>query len=163
MTVYQDSDIIFLDQYEYTGSKDNIYLKVKHYSWMMSTIGGFYKVLLNRNDRSLIYIGNEYYAAKYQAIEPSLVGDVLILGMGLAILDSYLVTGTNWVWVEKSDWLYNNITPANGTKAFGDAEDIDFLATLGTFDTILIDHTRTKRMNFASIMNVGANIIEMTI
>lgn len=163
MIVSQDSEVILLDQYEWTGNADGIYLKTPHYTWMESNIGGLYKVLLNRIDRSLIYIANEHTIAKYAAIEPSLVGDVLILGMGLALLDSYLTTGTNWQWVEKNELLYDTVTPVNGSVARGDAEDEDLLTFLGTFDTILIDFPKSndKIIDYTPYLNPGGTIIEM--
>lgn len=160
MTVlYQDTDIILLDPYTWTGEADKKYLKVKHFSWMMSTVGNDYKVLLNRLDRSVIQITNEFYQDRYSTLEPSLTGDVLILGAGLQTLDAMLVTGSSWKWVEINPYLAS-IIPSNGTIHEGDAEDIDFLQSLGsTFDTILIDFPIKERMDFSSIMNVGANII----
>lgn len=160
MTVsYQDTDIILLHPYTWTGDADKKYLKTKHFSWMMSTVGNDYKVLLNRFDRSIIQITNEFYLDRYAAVEPSLTGDVLILGGGLQMLDALLVTGSSWKWVENNPYLAS-ILPSNGTMHEGDADDIDFLATLGTFDTILIDYPFKGRKDYGSIMNVGANIIE---
>lgn len=163
MDVLQDSDIIILDQYEYTGNADKIYFKSHHFSWCMSTVGNLYKVLMQRSDYSIIYIANEYYESRYQAIEPQLVGDVLILGMGLAILDAFLTTGNSWVWIENNEWLYNNITPANGTKARWDAEDEKLFDLFGTFDTILIDFPQTngKLVDYTQYLNPGGNVIEM--
>lgn len=163
--LHQDTDIILLNLYEWTGEPDGIYLKARHYSWMMSTIGNQYRVLLDRKDKRVIQIENEFYSAAYLAIEPSLVGDVLILGLGLATLSNHLTTGSSWLYVEKNEWLYNNISGLPGTKVLGDAEDETFLATLGLFDTILIDFPRSneKKIDYEAYLNVGGTVIEMTI
>ena len=157
--IHQDTDIIYLD-YTFREEPDGAYFKLPHYTWMSSVYGDNYPVLMDR-DKHLIEIDNEYWQSKYSDIEASLTGDVLILGLGIAILDQFLVTGSSWKWVENNAWLAANIVPVNGTVHEGDASDMDFLATLGTFDTILIDFPLDKRMDWATIGNVGYNVIEM--
>ena len=164
MTIeHQDSEIILINGYEWTGEPDGVYLKRRHYSFAFSTIGNTYRVLLHRNKKGVIQISNEYHDLRYQTIETSLVGDVLILGMGLATIDQFLVTGTSWKWVENNSWLYANVSVTNGTKHFGSAEDMEFLATLGTFDTIFIDFPQTWNNDYSSLLNIGGTVIEMKI
>lgn len=165
---HQDREVIILNPYTWTGEADGIYLKTPHYTWMDSVVGNDYKVLLRRFDGTVIYIDNEYYRLKYQNIEPQLVGNVLILGMGFALLDPYLVTGTDWVWVENNQWLFDNVTPTNGSKVFGDAEDELFLTTMlptPTYDTILIDFdlSNDKHTDYDQLLNMGGTIIKMYI
>jgi hypothetical protein len=159
--LYQDTDIIIVDPYTFSGNKD-IYIKTLHPYWSQSVVGNDYKLLIKRKNHRLITATNEFYQAAYSAIEPSLTGDVLIIGAGLQIIDPMLVTGTSWKWVEINPYLAS-INPSNGTIHEGDGTDIDFLATLGMFDTIFVDIYLPNRIDFASIMNVGANIIYMTI
>ena len=162
MIEFQDSDIIILSPYTYKGYEDGIYFKIHDPVWSMSVIGDDYKVLLNRSDYTLIETNNEYYREKYLAIESLLTGDVLILGAGLQILDTYLTTGSSWKWVEKNAYLAS-FNPVNGTIHEGNAEDEAFLATLGTFDTILLDFKKTKLVDYDSLLNIGGSIVEMVI
>lgn len=160
--LYQDKEIILFHPYTWNGKPDGIYLKQDHFSWSKSTIGTDYKLLLDKTDCSVIQISNEYYNDKYAAIEPSLIGDVLILGAGLQTLSTYLSTGTSWKWVERNPYLAA-LVPSVGTMHEGDAEDQNFVDSLGTFDTILIDFKRTKLVDYDSLLNPGGSIIEMRI
>lgn len=162
MTIeYQDSDIIILDSYEWTGSPDGIYFKSHLMIWEMSTVGNTYRVLLRRNKKTLIQVENEFYQSKYQAFEPNLVGDVLILGLGLGTINPYLTTGTSWKFVDKNTYLISDFAISAGrSKHQGDAEDMVFLATLGTFDTIMIDFPQTQLNDYSSLLNIGGTIIE---
>lgn len=159
---HQDKEIIYIEEYEWTGEPDGVYFKINDPMWAHSTIGNLYPVLLDRK-RTVIVIKNEYYSNAYAAIEPQLTGDVLILGMGLALLDPHLTTGTSWKWVDRNSFLISYITIFNGTKHEGDAEDMDFLTTLGTFDTILIDFKQTQINDYSSLLNIGGTVIEMYI
>lgn len=161
---YQDREIILLNPYTYDGVPDGIFFKrfLPHH-WNGSTIGDPYKVLWDRQGKFPIQITNEIYEAKYAAIETSLIGDVLILGAGLQTLDSYLTTGTSWKWIEKNSYLAA-ITPTNGTIYEADANDIDFLITLGTFDTILIDCPLDDNLkDYTVLLNPGGTIINFQI
>lgn len=159
---HQDTEIIIINPYTWEGEPDGIYFKIESPMWCGSIVGNDYRVMLKRHNYNLIQIENDFYTSRYQAIETSLTGDVLILGMGLATLDQFLITGSSWKWVEINDWLVANVVPANGTVHQGDANDITFLETLGTFDTILIDFPRTDiRVDYTPILNVAANVIEM--
>lgn len=162
---HQDRDIILFNPYTYTGALngDGLYIKRHLQQWNGSVVNDDYKVLFSRPDQAVIQIVNEFYGSVYQAIEPSLVGDVLILGMGLAHLDMYLTTGSSWKWVEINNWLANNIVVNNGTVHEGDAEDEEFIASLGTFDTILIDFPQTQLNDFEQHLNMGGTIIEIQI
>lgn len=157
---FQDSDIILLHPYNYDGEPDRLYIRrIEAPYWNGATIGNDYKVLLDRAKKSIIQISNEFYDAAYAAIEPSLVGDVLILGAGLQTIDPMLVTGTSWTWVEKNPYLAS-LTPVNGTIYEGDANDLEFLASLGPFDTILIDFPRDENfVDYDFLLNPGGTII----
>lgn len=158
---YQDSDIIILYPYTFTGERD-MYVRQLHPFWSQSSPSD-YKLLVDRVTRKVLQASNEYYLAKYAAIESSLIGDVLILGGGLQTLDAFLVTGTNWKWVEINSYLAS-IVPANGTMHEGDANDLDFLATLGTFDTILVDFPVNNSLtDYSSLLNPGGTVIYFTL
>lgn len=159
---YQDKYIILLHQYEWTGKPDGVYFKYSHPTWGSSTVGGIYKALFERNAMQLIQISNEHYQNQYAAVEPLLIGDVLILGGGLQELGNYLSTGTSWKWVENHPYLASFV-PIVGTMHEGDAEDIDFLTTLGTFDTILIDFKQTQLNDYSSLLNPGGTVIEFKV
>lgn len=157
---YQDSDLIFVAAFPCSAKADGIFFKFYYaYLWSNSIIGDSYPCLFDRN-KNLIVSKNEYYQDRYSSIEASLTGDVLILGIGLAVIDQYLATGSSWKWVDNNQWIIDNITPLNGTTHLGDANDIQFLETLGTFDTILIDYPFTQLVDYSSILNVGGTIIE---
>lgn len=159
MTIlHQDEDIIVVSPYTYTGQRD-IYIKTLHPYWSQSIIGNDYKILINRQDRRLIGATNEFYLEAYAAIETSLVGDVLILGAGLQLLDGFLVTGSSWLWIEQNAYLAS-IAPANGTIQQGNANDVDWLATLGTFDTVLVDFSPDHPIkDYDSLLNIGGSVI----
>lgn len=158
---YQDRDIIVLYPYTFTGERD-MYVRQLHPFWSQSSPGD-YKLLVDRITRKVLQASNEYYLAKYEALEPSLTGDVLILGSGLQTLDAYLVTGSSWKWVEINSYLAS-IIPVNGTMHEGDANDLEFLATLGTFDTILVDFPVSNPLtDYSSLLNVGGTIIYFTL
>lgn len=164
MTIeYQDSEIIILNPYTWTGVPDGFYIK-KNASpiFLQAVIGDPYKVLLDRASKSIIEATTPFYLDAYQLIEPSLIGDVLILGSGIQLLDQFLATGSSWKWVEKNSFLAS-LVPVNGIVYEGDAEDMAFLATLGTFDTILIDFRQTQLNDYSSLLNIGGTIIEMKI
>jgi hypothetical protein len=163
IVTHQDKEIIYIEQYTWTGEPDGIYIKINHPMWAHNIEGDICQLLLNRN-RTIIVIHNQYYSNAYLAIEPSLIGDVLILGKGLGVIDAHLTTGSSWKWVERNDYLCNVFpAPVNGTVHQGDAEDIDFLTTLGTFDTIFIDFMQTKINDYSSLLNPGGTIVEMFI
>lgn len=161
---YQDKHIILMHPYNYDGEPDRVFFhRFLPHHWNGSTVGNAYKVLWDRAGKYPIQITNEIYETKYAAIEPSLIGDVLILGAGLQTIDAYLVTGNSWTWVEKHPYLAA-LVPSNGTIYEGDANDIDFLATLGLFDTILIDCPLDDNIkDYTVLLNPGGTIINFQI
>ena len=164
--LHQDKNIIIVDDYENTTYPDGVFFKVFDARWMESPVAGLYRALFNRN-KSLIQIRNEWYGSRYAAIEPSLTGNVLILGLGLAHLDDYLTTGTSWVWVENNQWLVDNVIPVNGTVIQADAENLELMvdagAASGGYDTILVDFAETQINDYSSLLAFGGTVIKMQI